>query len=95
MAVGDAKYAFPCFLTPVLTQLFFPKPRLLFSHASAEMRGKISPESNVASTGDHTQNHQVMSLTLSTEPTARGLTPHDPFSTLLRFYGGKHSDQVS
>ena len=30
MAVGDA-HVFPGFLTPVLTQLFFPKPPLLFS----------------------------------------------------------------
>ena len=29
MAVGDA-YAFPGFLTPVLTQLFFPKPLTTF-----------------------------------------------------------------
>ena len=39
MAVSDA-HVFPCFLTPVLTQLFFPKPRLLFSHASAEVWGE-------------------------------------------------------
>ena len=29
MAVGDA-YVFPGFLTPVLTQLFFPKPATTF-----------------------------------------------------------------
>ena len=29
MAVGDA-YVFPGFLTPVLTQLFFPKPLTTF-----------------------------------------------------------------
>ena len=29
MAVGDA-YVFPCFLTPVLAQLFFPKPPTTF-----------------------------------------------------------------
>ena len=63
MAVGDA-YVFPSFLTPVLTQLFFPKPRLLFSHASAEVRGETTPERKVTST----RNHQDMSLT------------HSPFS---------------
>ena len=40
MAVGDA-YVFPGFLTPVLTLLFFQSHRLLFSHASAEVRGEI------------------------------------------------------
>ena len=39
MAVGDAP-VFAEFLTPVLTQLSFQSHRLLFSHASAEMRGK-------------------------------------------------------
>ena len=63
MAVCDA-YVFPGFLTPVLTQLFFPKP-LLFSHASAEVRGENTPERKVASTGDRTHNHQVFSPTRS------------------------------
>ena len=39
MAVGDA-HVFPGFLTPVLTKLFFQIHQLLFSHASAEVRGK-------------------------------------------------------
>ena len=56
MAVGDA-YVFPGFLTPVLTQLF--------SHASAEVRGKNTPERKVASTWDQTHNLQVMSPTRS------------------------------
>ena len=66
MVVGDA-YVFPGFLTPALTQLFFPKPlpKLLFSHASANVRGQNTPERKVASTGDRTHNHQVMSLTRS------------------------------
>ena len=62
MAVGDA-YMFPGFLTPVLTQSFFPKPPTTFSHASAEVRGENTPERKVASTGDRTHNHQVMSPT--------------------------------
>ena len=64
MAVGDA-YVFPGFLTPVLIQLFFPSHQLLFSHASAEVRGENTPERKVASTGDRTHNHQVMSPTRS------------------------------
>ena len=64
MAVGDA-YVFPGFLTPVLTLLFFQSHRLLFSHASAEVRGENAPERKVASTWDRTHNHQVMSPTCS------------------------------
>ena len=63
MAVGDA-YVFPGFLTPVLT-LLFQSHQLLFSHASAEVRGENTPERKVASTGDQTHNHQVMSQTRS------------------------------
>ena len=58
MSVGDA-YVFPGFLTPVLTQLFFPKPPTTF------LRGENTLERKVASTGDRTHNHQVMSLTRS------------------------------
>ena len=64
MAVGDA-YVFPGFLTPVPTQLFFQSHRLLFLHASAEVRRENTPERKVASTGDRTHNHQVTSPTRS------------------------------
>ena len=60
MAVGDA-HVFPWFLTPVLTQISFQNLRLVFSHASAELRGENTPERNFASTGSRTHNHQVMS----------------------------------
>ena len=63
-AVGDAR-VFPGFLTPVLTQLSFQSHRLLFSHASAEMRGKKTPERKFASTGNRTHNRQAMSPTRS------------------------------
>ena len=36
-------HAFPSFLTPILTQLFFKSHRLVFSHASAEVRGENTP----------------------------------------------------
>ena len=64
MAVGDA-HVFPGFLTPVLTQLSFQSHRLLFSHASAEVRGEKTPERKLVSTRYPTHNHQVMSPTLS------------------------------
>ena len=43
----------------------FQSHRLLFSHASAEVRGENTPERKVASTGDRTHNHQVMNTTRS------------------------------
>ena len=43
MAVGDA-HVFPGFLTPVLTQFSFQGHQLLFSYASAEVRGENMPE---------------------------------------------------
>ena len=54
--VTDA-HVFPDFLTPVLTQ---QSHQLLFSHASAEMKGENTPERKFASTRDRTHNHQVM-----------------------------------
>ena len=64
MAVGDA-HVFSGFLTPVLTQPSIQSHRLLFSHASAEVRGKNTPERKFASTGSRTHNHQVKSPTCS------------------------------
>ena len=42
MAVGDA-YVFPSYFTPGLTEFSFQSHRLLFSHASAEVRGENTP----------------------------------------------------
>ena len=64
MAVGDA-HVFPGFLTPVLTRISFQSHRLLFSHASAEVRGGNTPGKNFTSTKHQTHNHQVMNPTRS------------------------------
>ena len=64
MAVRDA-HVFPGFLTLVLAQISFHSHELLFSHASAEVRGENTPERNFASTGSGTHNHQVVSPTPS------------------------------
>ena len=64
MAIVDA-HLFPGFLTQVLIQLSFKSYRLLFSHASAEVRGENTPERKLASTGYQTHNHQVTSPTCS------------------------------
>ena len=58
MADDDA-YVFPGFLTPVLTQICFQSHRILFSHASAEVRGGNTPERNFTQNGSQTHNHQV------------------------------------
>ena len=55
---------FPGFFTPVLTQIFFPKPPTTF-HTSAEVRGENTSERKVATTGNRTYNHQVMTPTRS------------------------------
>ena len=60
MAVSDA-HVFLGFLTPVLTQLSFLSQRLLFSHASAEVRGENLLERKFASNVYQTRNNQVMS----------------------------------
>ena len=64
MAVGDA-YVFPCFLTPVLTQLFFPKPPTTFLTCFCRGERLKYAGKKVASTGYRTHNHQVMSPTRS------------------------------
>ena len=43
----------------------FQSHRLLFSRASAAVRGENTPERKVVSTGDRTRNHQAMSPTRS------------------------------
>ena len=65
MAVDDA-HVFPGILTPVLTQLFFPKPMITFPTCfSRGERQKNAPERKFASTGYRPDNQQVMSPTRS------------------------------
>ena len=64
MAVGDA-HVFPGFLTPVLTQLFFPRPPTTFLTCFCTGERRNYAGKKVASTGDRTHNHQVMSPTRS------------------------------
>ena len=56
---------FLAFLHQYLHIFSFQSHQLLFSHASAKVRGENTPERKVASTGDRTHNHQVMSPTRS------------------------------
>ena len=55
----------PGFLTPELTQLSFQSHQLLFSYASAEVRGEKSLERKVTSIGYRAHDLQVMSSTCS------------------------------
>ena len=74
MVVGDA-HVFPCFLTPELKQLSFPKPptTLHFSHASAEVKGgKYAGKKVRINQGSNSQPLGHESDTLTTEPAERG-----------------------
>ena len=72
MAVGDT-YVFPGFLTPVLTQLFFPKPptTLLTYFCSGERR-KYTGKKSRLNRGSNSQPPGHESDTLTTEPPGRG-----------------------
>ena len=73
MAVGEAR-VFPGFLTQVLTQISFQSHRLLFPHASAEVRSENTPERKVRlNRVSNSQPPSHESETLTTEPPERGL----------------------
>ena len=74
MAVGDA-YVFPGFLTPVLTQLFFPKPPTTFltCFGRGERRKYAGKESRL-NRGSNSQPPDQESDTLTTEPPGRGIS---------------------
>ena len=72
MAVGDA-YVFPGFLTPVLTQLFFPKPptTILTCFCRGEKRKNAGKKSRL-NQGLNSLPPGHESNTLTTEPPGRG-----------------------
>ena len=64
MTVGDARVSWLSHSSANTT--FLSKATdYFFSHATAEVRGENTPERKVASTGNRTDNHQVMSPTRS------------------------------
>ena len=72
MAVGDA-YVFPGFLTPVLTQLFFPKPPTTFLTCFCRgERRKYARKKSRLTRGSNSQPPGHESDTLTTEPPGRG-----------------------
>ena len=71
MAVGDA-YVFPGFLTPVLTQLFFPKPPTTFLTCFCRgERRKYPGRKSRLNQGLNSQPPGHASDTLTTEPSER------------------------
>ena len=72
MAVGD-EYVFPGFLTPVLTQLFLPKPPTTFLTCFYRgERRKYAGKKSRLIRGSNSQPPGHQSDTLTTEPTGRG-----------------------
>ena len=72
MAVGDA-YVFPGFLTPVLTQLFFPKPPTTFLTCFGRgERRKYAGKKSRLNRGSNSQPPDHESDTFTTEPPGRG-----------------------
>ena len=73
MAVGDA-YVFPGFLTPVLTQLFLPKPPTTFLTCFCRgERRKYAGKKSRLDWGSNSQPQGHESDTLTTEPPRRGI----------------------
>ena len=71
MAVGD-EYVFPGFLTPVLTQLFFPKPpTTFFTCFSRGERRKYAGKKSCVNWGSNSKPPGHESDTLTTEPPGR------------------------
>ena len=72
MAVGDT-HVFPGFLTPVLTQLFFPKPPTTFLTCFCRgERRKYAGKKSRLNRGSNSQPPGLESDTLTTEPPWRG-----------------------
>ena len=72
MAVGEA-YVFPGFLTPVLTQFFFPKPPTTFlTYFCRGERRKYAGKKSRLNRGSNLQPPGHESDTLTTEPPGRG-----------------------
>ena len=71
MAVGDA-YVLPGFLTPVLTQLFYPKPVTTFLTCFCKgERHKYAGKKSCLNWGSNSQPPGHESDTLTTEPPGR------------------------
>ena len=89
MAVGDPN-VFPGFLTPVLTQLFFPKPPTTFLTCFCRgERRKYAGKKSRLNRGSNSQPPGHESDTLTTEPPRRGTNMTEKFSICIG-KGEKH-----
>ena len=96
MAVGDA-YVFPGFLSPVLTQLFFPNPPTTFLTCFCRGdRRKYAGMKSQLNRGSNTQPPGHESDKLTTEPPGRGdlLTKTKDIKSLLNFFLPVHYDNI-
>ena len=83
MAIGDA-YVFPGFLTPVLTQLFLPKPPTTFLTCFCRgERRKYAGKKSRLNRGSNSQPPGHESDTFTTELPGRGSLNLDTFKILL------------
>ena len=83
MAVGDA-HVFPGFLTPILTQLFFPKPPTTFLTCICRgERGKYAGKKVCLNRGSNSRPTGHESNTLTTEPPRQGLSQSDKICFLM------------
>ena len=74
MEVGDA-YVFPGFLTPVLTQLFFPQqPTTFLTCFCRGERRKYAAKKSRLNRGSNLQPQGHESDTLTTEPQGQGVS---------------------
>ena len=88
MAVGDA-YVFPGFLTPVLTQLFLPKPPTTFLTCFCRgERRKYARKKSRLDWGSNSQPQSHESDTLTTEPPRQGAYSLD-LANKLALYSGR------
>ena len=99
MAVGDT-HVFPGFLTPVQTQLFFPKPLTTFLTCFCRgERQKYAGKKSRLNRGSNSQPPGHESNTLTTEPPGWGTTTlriliewcFMPLSTVFQSYHGNSS----
>ena len=89
MEVSDA-YVFPGFLTPVLTQLFFPKPPTTFLTCFCRgERRKYAGKKSRLIRGSNSQPPGHESDTLTTEPPGRGPKNKGLFGKVLNSFSAK------
>ena len=95
MAVNDA-YVFLGFLTPVLIQLFFPKPPTTFlTRFCIGERRKYAGKKSRLNRGSNSKPPGHESDTLSTEPPRRGVTNLNKQILVIPSIHFRHDESIS